>query len=155
MAILETIAAANAAYSVIRTCIANGRETADLVSNVGKFLTAEEELKTAIQKKKANPLTAITGGAEGDWEEFQQLERIQQQRKELESYIRLYGSPGQWDRWVTWQAEARKQRKAAKIAAEKARQERIETMWIVGGVLFAILIGVGVLYAIGKSRGLF
>lgn len=155
MAILETIAAANAAYSVIRTCIANGRETADLVSNVGKFLTAEEELKTAIQKKKANPLTAITGGAEGDWEEFQQLERIQQQRKELESYIRLYGSPGQWDRWITWQAEARKQRKAAKIAAEKARQERIEAMWIVGGVLFAILIGVGVLYAIGKSRGLF
>jgi hypothetical protein len=155
MAILETIAAANAAYSVIRTCIANGRETADLVSNVGKFLTAEEELKTAIQKKKSNPLTAITGGAEGDWEEFQQLERIQQQRKELESYIRLYGAPGQWDRWITWQAEARKQRKAAKIAAEKARQERIETMWIVGGVLFAIMIGVGVLYAIGKSRGLF
>jgi hypothetical protein len=155
MAILETIAAANAAYSVIRTCIANGRETADLVSNVGKFLTAEEELKTAIQKKKANPLTAITGGAEGDWQEFQQLERIQQQRKELESYIRLYGSPGQWDRWIAWQAEARKQRKAAKIAAEKARQERIETMWIVGGVLFAIMIGVGVLYAIGKSRGLF
>ena len=155
MAILETIAAANAAYSVIRTCIANGRETADLVSNVGKFLTAEEELKTAIQKKKANPLTAITGGAEGDWQEFQQLERIQQQRKELESYIRLYGAPGQWDRWIAWQAEARKQRKAAKIAAEKARQERIETMWIVGGVLFAIIIGVGVLYAIGKSRGLF
>jgi hypothetical protein len=155
MAILETIAAANAAYSVIRTCIANGRETADLVSNVGKFLTAEEELKTAIQKKKANPLTAITGGAEGDWEEFQQLERIQQQRKELESYIRLYGAPGQWDRWIAWQAEARKQRKAAKIAAEKARQERIETMWIVGGVLFAIMIGVGMLYAIGKSRGLF
>lgn len=155
MAILETIAAANAAYSVIRTCIANGRETADLVSNVGKFLTAEEELKTAIQKKKANPLTAITGGAEGDWQEFQQLERIKQQRKELESYIRLYGAPGQWDRWIAWQAEARKQRKAAKIAAEKARQERIETMWIVGGILFAIMIGVGMLYAIGKSKGLF
>ena len=52
MAILETIAAANAAYSVIRTCIANGRETADLMSNVGKFLTAEEELKDAVQPQE-------------------------------------------------------------------------------------------------------
>ena len=81
MAILETIAAANAAYSVIRTCIANGRETADLMSNVGKFLTAEEELKDAVQRKKNSPITAITGGAEGDWEEFQQLEKIREQRK--------------------------------------------------------------------------
>jgi len=49
MAILETIAAANAAYSVIRTCIQNGREGADLMASVGKFLTAEEELKDAVQ----------------------------------------------------------------------------------------------------------
>jgi hypothetical protein len=153
MAILETIAAANAAYSVIRTCIANGRETADLVSNVGKFLTAEEELKTAIQKKKANPLTAITGGAEGDWEEFQQLERIKQQRKELESYIRLYGSPGQWDRWITWQAEARKQRKAAKIAAEKAREERIELIVMILCIVGGIAALAAILWWIGRNAG--
>ena len=138
MAILETIAAANAAYSVIRTCIQNGREGADLMASVGKFLTAEEELKDAVQKKKNSPLTAITGGSEGDWEEFQQLEKLREQRKELESYIRLYGRPGQWDRWIQWQAEARKQRKAAKIAAEKAREERMETIATVLGIGFAL-----------------
>ena len=136
MAILETIAAANAAYSVIKTCISNGKETADLMSNVGKFLTAEEDLKEAVQKKKNSPLTAITGGSEGDWEEFQQLEKIREQRKELESYIRLYGRPGQWDRWIQWQAEARKQRAAARRAAEKARDERNEIIqWITVSVL--------------------
>ena len=138
MAILETIAAANAAYSVIRTCIQNGREGADLMASVGKFLTAEEELKDAVQKKKNSPLTAITGGSEGDWEEFQQLEKLREQRKELESYIRLYGRPGQWDRWIQWQTEARKQRKAAKIAAEKAREERMETIATVLGIGFEI-----------------
>ena len=122
MAILETIAAANAAYSVIRTCIQNGREGADLMASVGKFLTAEDDLKQAVQKKKNSPLTAITGGEEGDWEEFQALEKIREQRKELESYIRLYGRPGQWDRWLQWQTEARKARQAAKKAAEDASQ---------------------------------
>ena len=86
MPILETIAAANAAYSVIRTCIQNGREGADLMASVGKFLTAEEDIKKAVQKKKNSPLTAITGGEEGDWEEFQALEDIREKRRELESY---------------------------------------------------------------------
>jgi hypothetical protein len=150
MAILETIAAANAAYSVIRTCIANGRETADLMSNVGKFLTAEEELKEAVKKKKSSPLTAITGGAEGDWEEFQQLERIREQRKELESYIRLYGKPGQWDRWQQWQAEARKQRQAAKKAAIKKHEEFVEKLQIATIVVLtstAVILGI---YFLGK-----
>jgi len=145
MAILETIAAANAAYSVIKTCISNGKETADLMSNVGKFLTAEEELKEAVQRKKNSPLTAITGGAEGDWEEFQQLERIKEQRKELESYIRLYGRPGQWDRWIQWQAEARKQRQAAKKAAEKKREEQIELIQTITVITLAatgVILGI-------------
>jgi thiol:disulfide interchange protein len=149
MPILETIAAANAAYSVIRTCIQNGRETADLMSNVGKFLTAEEELKDAVQRKKNSPITAITGGAEGDWEEFQQLEKIKEQRKELESYIRLYGQPGQWDRWQQWQMEARKARQAAKKAAEKAQQERMETIQVAAGIILAITACVLGIYYLG------
>lgn len=149
MAILETIAAANAAYSVIRTCIQNGRETADLMSNVGKFLTAEEELKDAVQRKKNSPITAITGGAEGDWEEFQQLEKIREQRKELESYIRLYGRPGQWDRWVQWQAEARKARQEAKKAAAKKREELMETIAMGVGILFAVVVLSSIFYYIG------
>ena len=149
MPILETIAAANAAYSVIRTCIQNGRETADLMSNVGKFLTAEEELKDAVQKKKNSPITAITGGAEGDWEEFQQLEKIKEQRKELESYIRLYGQPGQWDRWQQWQMEARKARQAAKKAADKAREERMEKIQIATGIILAITACVLGIYYLG------
>lgn len=147
MAILETIAAANAAYSVIRTCVQNGREGADLMASVGKFLTAEEELKDAVQKKKNSPITAITGGAEGDWEEFQQLEKLREQRKELESYIRLYGRPGQWDRWVQWQAEARKARQEAKKAAMKKREERIETIQMATIIILAITgVVVGVYY---------
>lgn len=151
MAVLETIAAANAAYSVIKTCISNGRETADLMSHVGKFLGAEHALKEAVEKKKKSPLTAITGGEEGDWEEFQALEKIRQQRKELESYIRLYGQAGQWDRWVKWQADARVARKKAAIAAERARRERNEMVVALVGMFTALGGFVAVIWWIGDK----
>lgn len=153
MAILESIAAANAAYSVIKTALGNGKETAGLISAVGKFLTAEEDIKQAVQKKKNSPLTAITGGEEGDWEEFQALESIREKRKELESHIRLYGAPGQWDRWIAWQNEARKQRQAARKAAEAAHAAKMEQLQIASGVILAITAIVLGIYYLGVYMG--
>jgi len=149
MAILESIAAANAAYSVIRQALGNGKETAGLISAVGKFLSAEEDVKDAINRKKNSPLAAITGGSEGDWEEFQHLETLKAKRQELESYCRLYAPPGTWDRWQQWQAEARKQRQAAKKAAEKAREERNEAIATGAGILMAIVVVVLAIYYLG------
>ena len=150
MAILESIAAANAAYSVIKTALGNGKETAGLIGAVGKFLSAEEDIKEAINKKKASPITMITGSSEGDWEEFQHLEMLRQKRAELESYCRLYAPAGTWDRWQQWQAEARKQRQAAKKAAEKAREERMELLATIAGILMAVGTIVTVLYFLGR-----
>jgi hypothetical protein len=149
MPILESIAAASAAYEVIKTAINQGREGAGLIGAVGKFLSAEEDIKDAVQKKKNSPFTAIAGGEEGDWEEFQALEQIREQRKELESYIRLYGKPGQWDRWIQWQAEARKQRAAAKKAADKAREERLEQIQLATIIILAITTVVLSIYYLG------
>jgi hypothetical protein len=149
MAILESIMAANAAYSVIRQALSNGKETAGLIGAVGKFLSAEEDVKEAVQRKKNSPLTAITGGSEGDWEEFQHLENLKQKRQELESYCRLYAPPGTWDRWQQWQAEARKQRQAAKKAAEKAREERMEAIATFAGIAMAVIVVVLCIYYLG------
>ncbi len=149
MPILETIAAANAAYSVIRKCLENGREVKDMVGQVGKFLTAEEELQEAVKKKKSNPITAITGGQEGDWEEFQALERIREQRRELESWCRLYAPAGTWARWQSYQVEARKRRQEAKKAAQKAYEKRMEQIQITSGILLAVTVCVLGIYYLG------
>jgi hypothetical protein len=149
MPILESIAAASSAYAIIKTAINQGRETAGIIGAVGKFLSAEEEIKEAVKKKKNNPLAAITGGDEGDWEEFQALEKIQQQRRELESHIRLFGEPGQWDRWIAWQNEARKQRAAAKKAAIKAQKRRMEQIQVATGIILAITFAVLGIYYLG------
>tara|TARA_R110001592_G_scaffold54246_10_gene166045 strand:+ start:416 stop:883 length:468 start_codon:yes stop_codon:yes gene_type:complete len=150
MAVLETIAAANAAYSVIKKCLENGREVKDMVSHVGKFLSAEDELKEAVRRKKSSPITAITGGSEGDWEEFQALEKLKEQRRELESWCRLYGPPGTWDKWQLYQAEARKARKAAQKQKEKEREELIEMLTMCLGCMFAVSGMAALLYALGR-----
>jgi hypothetical protein len=149
MAILESIAAANAAYSVIKTALGNGKETAGVISSIGKFLAAEEDIKDAVNKKKNSPLTAITGGDEGDWEEFQALESIKQKRAELESYCRLYAPAGTWDRWIAWQNEARKQRQAARKAAQAAHEKKMEQIQIAAGVMLAITGVVLAIYYLG------
>ena len=150
MAVIETIMAANAAYGVIKKCLENGREVKDMVGHVGKFLSAEDELKEAVKRKKNNPITAITGGAEGDWEEFQALEKIQEQRRELESWCRLYATPGTWDKWQFFQAEARKARRAAQKKKEKEREELVEMMMMCLACLFAISGAAALFYALGK-----
>jgi hypothetical protein len=153
MAILESIAAANAAYSVIKTALGNGKETAGVISSIGKFLAAEEDIKDAVNKKKNSPLTAITGGDEGDWEEFQALESIKQKRAELESYCRLYAPAGTWDRWIAWQNEARKQRQAARKAAQAAHEKKMEQIQIAAGVMLAITGVILAIYYLGVYMG--
>ena len=153
MAILESIAAANAAYSVIKTALGNGKETAGVISSIGKFLAAEEDIKDAVNKKKNSPLTAITGGDEGDWEEFQALENIKQKRAELESYCRLYAPAGTWDRWIAWQNEARKQRQAARKAAERRKEKQLEQIQIALGVIFGISGVILAIYYLGVYMG--
>ena len=155
MAILESIAAANAAYSVIRTALGNGKETAGVISSIGKFLAAEDDIKQAVQRKKNSPLTSITGGDEGDWEEFQALENIKQKRAELESYCRLYAPAGTWDRWIAWQNEARKQRQPARKAAQLAHEKKMEQIQIAAGVMLAVTGVVLVIYYLGVYMGKF
>jgi|TARA_B110000908_G_scaffold89368_1_gene106355 preprotein translocase subunit Sss1 len=153
MAVLETIMAANAAYGVIKQCLANGNEINGLIGQVGKFLTAEDELKDAVKRKKSSPISAITGGREGDWEEFQALEDLKEKRRELESWCRLYGPPGTWDKWQLYQAEARKARRAAQKQKEKEREELMQAIaWSLSGL--ASLGGAGALiYLLGRHWG--
>lgn len=124
-----------------------------MAGHVGKFLAAEDELKEMVQKKKNSPITAITGGAEGDWECFQQLEKIKQQRKELESWCRLYAPSGTWQRWQDFQREARKMRKARQRQLEKERQERIEAISLAGGIAIAASVVIAGIFFLGRYLG--
>ncbi len=63
---LAEIAAANAAFGILKTAISNGKEIADAASAVAQFVGAKESLQRKAQKK----------GGGSDLEEFMALEKI-------------------------------------------------------------------------------
>ena len=67
---LAELAAANAAFAVIKQCVSNGREIADAASSIGKFVGAKEDLQKKVNKK----------GGGSDLEEFLALEKIREQK---------------------------------------------------------------------------
>ena len=136
---LAEIAAANAAFAAIKMAIKNGREIADVASQVGKYVNATEDLRKKGEKKRRS-----VGGA--DLEEFMHLEKLKQQEEELKQLMIYAGRPGLWFDWIKFQAQARKDRQAA----AEARRRKIK-QWIEISIMVALcvvgLVGLAALFA--------
>ncbi len=137
--------AANAAFSVIKQALANGKELSALGSRVFDYF----DNKAIIQER------ATKKGGGSDMEEFMALEQLNAQEVELRERMVYAGRPGMWEDWQKFQAAAARRRREAKEAAAreaKRRQKQLEDMaeYIAIGVgvviLTALLVGGIVLY---------
>jgi hypothetical protein len=126
---LAEIAAANAAFAVIKTAIQNGREIADVAHKVGDYVNATESLRKKGEKRKRRGDT--------DLEEFMHLEKLKQQEEQLKQWMIWAGRPNLWSDWQKFQAEARKRR----LAAIEARRRRIQQWIEIGTVATLIIFG--------------
>ena len=147
---LAELAAANAAFGVIKQAISNGRDIASVGSQIAKFVDGKETLQKKVSDKKNSPF--YRGN---DFEEFMALEAIKEKEEELKQIMIIMGRPGLWNDWQKFQAEARKARLEAQEAAERKRQQIIEIAvlsiaCIVGLSILAIVIYFGM-----KRRGMF
>ena len=131
---LAEIAAANAAFQVIKSAIQNGREIADVAHKVGDYVNATEDLRKKADKRKRK-----TGST--DLEEFMHLERLKQQEEELKQLMIYTGRPGLWSDWQRFQAQARK---ARLLAAEQRRRRIKKTIELVTITVLCIFGGVGI-----------
>lgn len=113
---LAELAAANAAFAVIKGALANGKELHQLGSRVFDYF----DNKAKIQEK------ATQKGGGSDLEEFMALERLKQQEEELRERMVYAGRPGMWDDWVKFQAMAARKRREAKEAAAREAARRAE-----------------------------
>ncbi len=148
MAVAEVIAlasACNAAYGVIKQSIQNGKELASVADKIGVVLDSEEKLKAMVDKDKNSIYNKFLGKSASDFEAFQKLEELKENRENLRSICRLYGRPGSWDRFLVFENEARAARAKARKQAIKEHNERMEMM----GYVIAVLIFVGVLGVLG------
>lgn len=140
---LAEIAAANAAFAVIKTAIKNSGEIASAGKAIVDYFSAtsaiEEEVKKTPERKRS------------DLEEFLALEQLRQQEQELKELLIYQGRPGLWDDFQAFRVKARQQREAEereKIRAElaeKARKKKLLenimlTLWMI--VLVVTIISI-------------
>ena len=139
---LAEIAAANAAFAVLKQTVMNGRDLMSAGKAISSLVNAEEELRNRGNKKK-NSFWRKVGGNEGsDLEEFMALEELKQKRAELESMMRLYGRGGLYNDWVRFQVEARKRRQREIEELKQKREKAIEWTIIIGLILLGGAIAV-------------
>ena len=129
---LAELAAANAAFAVIKQCVQNGRELTAAGTAIANFVTAKEELQRKGNKKKKKGV----GGH--DLEEFMALEKIREQEEQLKLLMIYTGRPGLWNDWQKFQAEARKSRRVQEELAKRRREEILE-MIAIGGLITVII----------------
>ena len=134
---LAEIAAANAAFQVIKQCISNGRELASAGQAIAQFVGAKEDLQRKAQKK----------GGGSDLEEFLALEELKTKEEELKQMMIILGRPGLWSDWQKFQAKARVARREAEIESA-ARRKRIVEGTIIAAFVACCLAVLGALVAL-------
>jgi len=144
---LAELAAANAAFGVIKSFISNGKELASCGKQISDFVFAKEQIQKKANKQKAK------GHAGGDLEEFMALEKIKQQEEELKQIMIYAGRPGLWQDWQRFQAEARKSRRYAEKMAQKRKEELFEMMGYSIAFIALLAFGGMILYFVGKWTG--
>ena len=144
---LAELAAANAAFGVIKSFISNGKDLASCGKQISDFVFAKDQIEKKASKKRSQGL----GGA--DLEEFMALEKIKEQEKQLKEIMIYAGRPGLWQDWQRFQAEARKSRRYAEKMAAKQREDMLR----ITGYSIAVITFIGgcilVVYYAAKLAG--
>jgi hypothetical protein len=133
---LAEIAAANAAFAVIKGALANGKELHQLGSRVFDYFDNKAKIQENATKK----------GGSSDLAEFMALEQLNAQEVELRERMVYAGRPGMWTDWQKFQAQAarrRREQKEAAVKEAKRRQKQLEDFaeYIAFGVGIFILAG--------------
>ena len=85
---LAELAAANAAFSVIKQFVSNGKELASCGKHIGDFVFAKEQIEKKANKKRSKGIRT------NDLEEFMALEELKQKEEELKQIMIYAGRPG-------------------------------------------------------------
>jgi hypothetical protein len=107
---LAELAAANAAFAVIKSTIANGQELASVAKQASTYFDS----KSSIAKK------ANKNGNKSDMEAFMALETLKQQEEELREIMIYAGRANMYTDWLQFQSDCKRKR------AEEERKKQHE-----------------------------
>ena len=130
---LAELAAANAAFDVIKQTLANGKEIYDAGEALAKYFG----LKNEIQKK------AHQHGYKSDIAAFMAAEQLAAKEAELKEMMIYQGRGGMWDDWLAFQAEMKRSREEEEREQRIAKQKRKRS--IINFFLYSFYTVIGVL----------
>ena len=140
--LLESVMAANVAFSVIKKAVQNGKDIAECGKAIGSYLSHKEKVEDEVSK--------ASGSSNNDLEAFYELEKLNNAEKQLEFLMkktRLH----MWQDFQSFKNKRNVQRANAKKAAIKAKarkdSEWAETINQIQTALFIVvsLVGIGLL----------
>jgi len=141
---IAELAAANAAYDVIKQTIQNGQEIYQAAEAMAKYFGLKQE----IQRK------AHEHGYKSDLESFMALEQMKAQEEELKQMMIYQGRGGMWEDWLQYQAQMSQSRKQAELETKRAIQKRkavlIDSI-LIGTAIVGGIICIGLLFWILSS----
>lgn len=146
---LAELAAANAAFAVIKKAIANGQEIASFAKQIASIVDSKETLQKKVEKKKNSFF-----GASSDFEEFMALEEVKRKEDDLREFIQLYGRPGMWQDWVKFQAQARKERIQRETKRAEQWDEIVTKVTLTVVIVATFLLILAVTYFILQFKGI-
>lgn len=114
---LVELAAANAAFAVIKETVQNGGD----IMAAGAKLFDYFDNTSKIQKKAES---------DNDMEAFAAIEQIKNNEAELKRMMVYHGRAGLWDDWLKFKKEAKQKRDAAEKEAARKKAARIEKIWL-------------------------
>ena len=136
---LEYVAAANAAYSVVKKAIQNGRELHSCAKAISQFTHATDDLRKSHEQKKRSIWTKFLGKEDSDLESFMHLEAIKEKENELKQMMIYLGRPGLHSDWVKYQVEARKRRQQEAEDKKRKIRELKENLEMAAAVVLGII----------------
>tara|TARA_R110002167_G_scaffold56447_6_gene160153 strand:+ start:1390 stop:1824 length:435 start_codon:yes stop_codon:yes gene_type:complete len=116
---LAEIAAANAAFQVIKGALSNGKELYDVAEQATTYFDS----KSAIAKK-ANR----TGGS-NELQCFMQLEKIKEQEEWLKEYMVYAGRADMYSDWLRFQSDCKQKRERAERLRKQKRAANLALLW--------------------------
>jgi hypothetical protein len=133
--VLAEIAVANAAFSVIKQALTNGKELFDVADSATSYFDS----KSVIAKK------AKQGGNRNELQAFMELQKLKKQEEWLREHMIYAGDPGMWNAWLQFQSDAKKlrEKEAALARYEKQQNKKFILMWAKGlgiSILFIPLL---------------
>ena len=136
---LLELAAANAAFAVIKEAVQNSGDLMAAGESLFKFFDSKAELQ-----KKAK---ASNGSDRGDLEAFMALEQIRKNEEELKQMMIYQGRGGLWTDWLKFQLDAKKKREAVERERILKRQRLIGRIKDIGMIILIIVLlgGLGII----------